>query len=198
MHTRATVFILCAALVALACDDATGPADTSPVTATNPQLSNAGVLASLTGGGHNRGSGLDIKFSFSAIQKEADGTGTGSFHYSVVFQDELVEFYGRVTCVTFDAENDRAWVGGVITQNNSTHPFWMQEINDVGRDIWFRAVDYGEGGNASQVDRNTFVGFEGNAGIITSAEYCEAQLWPEGDARTNPVTQGNISVRVAD
>lgn len=191
MKKYATALTLCAGLVLLGCDDVTEPIDSIP----NPQLDGVGpVLGSLTGGGQNRGSGLVIKFAFNALQTDADGSGIGQFHYSVVFQDELVEFYGEVTCVTFDAENNRAWVGGVITQNNSTHPFWMQDINDVGRDIWFRAVDYGEGANAPQVDRNTFVGFEGNAGIITSEQYCDLQIWPEGDARTNPVTQGNIQV----
>ncbi len=57
-------------------------------------------------------------------------------------------------------------------------------------------MDYGEGENATQPDRSTFVGFEGNAGIITSAEYCEEQIWPAGDERTNPVTEGDIQVRV--
>ena len=71
----------------------------------------------------------------------------------------------------------------------------MTDNNEVGDDIWFRVVDYGEGQDA-QADRSTFVGFEGNAGIITSREYCDAQIWPEGDARTGPVTDGDIQVRV--
>ena len=193
MKRYATVFTLCAGLALFGCDDITEPTEPDPGL---PQFTHSrGGNPSLTGGGQTRGSGLVIKFAFSAVQKDDDGTGTGRLRFSVVFQGELVEFHGRVTCVTFDAENHRAWVGGVITQNNSTHPFWMQDINDVGRDIWFRSVDYGEGENAGQVDRTTFVGFEGNAGIPTSEEYCDAQIWPEGDARTNPVTQGNISVR---
>lgn len=194
MTRRATVLIICAGLATLGCQESGQP--TGPEI--QPQLSNNGILASVTGGGHNRGSNLDIKFSFSALQTDADGSGTGQFRFSVIFQGELVEFHGRVTCVTFDAQNSRAWVGGVITENNSTHPFWTQDINDVGRDIWFRAVDYGEGDNAPQMDRNTFVGFEGNAGIITSAEYCDAKIWPDGDARTNAVSQGDVQVQVSD
>lgn len=194
MQKCATVLTLCAGLGLLGCDDTTEP---SEPTLGSPQLSHArGGNPNLTGGGHNRGSNLDIKFAFSAVQKDSDGTASGHLRFSVVFQGELVEFQGRVICVTFDPENHRAWVGGVITQNNSTHELFTRDVNDVGRDIWFRAVDYGEGSNASQVDRTTFVGFEGNAGIITSEEYCDLQIWPEGDERTNPVTQGNISVHV--
>lgn len=171
------------------------PAPASPPAA-DASHADAGVLAALTGGGQTRGSGLVITFSLTNVQKAADGTASGQFRFSVVFQGELVEFHGRTTCLTVDPENDRAWVGGVITQNNSTHSFFTQDINEPGRDIWFRAVDYGEGANAAQVDRTTFVGFEGNAGIETSREYCDLQIWPEGDARTNPVTQGNLQLHV--
>ena len=88
----------------------------------------------------------------------------------------------------------------MITQNLSTQPdFRDDEINQVGRDIWFRVVDYGEGANAAEPDRTTFVGFEGGGGIITSQEYCDAQIWPGPpgeveDARTNAVVAGNIQV----
>ncbi|NIU75387.1 MAG: hypothetical protein GWN71_17950, partial [Gammaproteobacteria bacterium] len=49
-------------------------------------------------------------------------------------------------------------------------PGFQEDVHQPGRDIWFRVVDYGEGENATQPDRSTFVGFEGDAGIITSAE----------------------------
>lgn len=185
---------LCGALGAVGCSESTeltqpGSSDAGPTLTAGP--------SSTTGGGHfSIGGVLDIKFAMSAIQTSADGTGTGQFRHSVIFQDELIEFHSRTTCVTFDAENGRAWIGGVITQNRSTHPAFTTEIHEPGHDIWFRVVDYGEGGNASQADRSTFVGFEGGAGIDTSEEYCELQIWPDGDARTNPVTQGDIQVRV--
>ncbi len=195
MSKHCMILTLCAGLALLGCeDDVTEP---NEFATPDVQLGHVGdgVLASLTGGGQIREGNLVIKFAFTDIQRSADGTASGRFRFSVIFQDELVEFHGRTTCVTFDEANNRAWVGGVITQNNSTHPFWMRDINDVGRDIWFRAVDYGEGANAPQNDRSTFVGFEGNAGIPTSEEYCEQQIWPAGDARTGAVTQGNIQVR---
>jgi hypothetical protein len=61
--------------------------------------------------------------------------------------------------------------------------------------VWFRVVDYGEGGKASQPDRTTFLGFENNPDIKTSEQYCAVRIWPQDDARTWPVTAGNIQVR---
>ena len=155
------------------------------------------VSATASGGGEflvTIGEGFAGEFAFSGVQQEDDGTATGNFRYSLVFSGELIEFHGRTTCMTVDAENGRAWFGGVITQNNSTHPAWLTEVHEPGDDIWFRVVDYGEGSGA-QSDRTTFVGFEGNGGIITSREYCDQQIWPEGDARTWEVVDGNIQVK---
>jgi hypothetical protein len=103
-----------------------------------------------------------------------------------------VDVHGRVTCVAVDSENHRAWVGGVVTENRSD-PDLQEAIHQPGRDVWFRVVDYGSG-NDAQPDRTSFLGFEGAAGLITSAEYCAARIWPEEDARTHPVTSGNIRV----
>jgi hypothetical protein len=64
-------------------------------------------------------------------------------------------------------------------------------------------VDYGNGLSGT-VDRSTFIGFTGDAGIQTSAEYCAVRPWPGPndnppqpvDARTNPLISGNISVKL--
>lgn len=152
-----------------------------------------GVVASAAGGGgYLLLETLQASFSFNAIS-HANGSETGRFFHSVEFQGQLIEFEGRVTCLTMDAENHRAWIGGVVTANNSEHPAFVRERHEVGDDIWFRVLDNGEGANAA-ADRTTFVGFEGDAGIITSQEYCNEQPWPEGDARTNPVNFGNLQV----
>ena len=153
----------------------------------------AGVVASATGGGHLLiGGALDVKFSLSAVQ-QADGTAHGSFRHSVLFQDQLVEFHGDVTCVSVDADNHRAWIGGTIRRNNSEHADFTTERTQPGRDIWFRVLDNEERGD--EADRSTFVGFEGDADIITSLEYCATQPWPDDNARTSPLIQGNIEVR---
>jgi len=190
-RTRRHALLMPALLLTLAgCDEASEPLAPDYAVA-------GGVQGSATGGGFfTVGGALEVQFSMSAIQLSADGAARGRAHHSVEFEGDLVEFHTEVTCVPFDEENGRAWIGGTITQNNSNHPFWTTGNNDVGDAIWWRVVDYGEGGNAPEADRSTFVGFEGNAGIITSREYCDAQIWPEGDARTSPVTEGEIQVRV--
>jgi hypothetical protein len=92
-----------------------------------------------------------------------------------------------------DPVNHRAWIGAVITENTSTHPDFQQWYHQPGEDVWFRVVDYGEGSDAPS-DRKTFMGFENTPGIPTSEVYCQLQIWPADDARTWPVTEGNIQV----
>jgi len=58
---------------------------------------------------------------------------------------------------------------------------------------WFRVVDNGEGGGAVD-DRLTVLGFEGGAGILTSAQYCATKAWTPGDVNTWAVIDGNIQV----
>ena len=94
-----------------------------------------GVVARATGGGEYQLLGtLPAKFAFSAVGSP-DGSASGQFHHSVVLGGELIEFYGEVTCVSVDPVNDRAWIGGVITRNNSTDPSFLAPRNQVGRDI---------------------------------------------------------------
>lgn len=165
----------------------------NPITELQSHDGAAGVVASATGGGHLLISGvLDVKFSFNAVQ-QANGATHGKSRHSVIFQDQLVEFVADVTCVSVDTDNGRAWIGGVILRNNSEHPSFTTERTQPGRDIWFRVLDSGEGG--SEADRSTFVGFEGDADIITSLEYCAVQPWPADNERTSPIVQGNIQVK---
>lgn len=152
-----------------------------------------GGLVVAAGGGHFN-AGVIVQFGFNAVQMNAAGDATGHLKFTTAVGGLPIEFQGRVTCMTADLENRRAWIGGVVTQNNSEHPAFTGEVHQVGRDIWFRVVDYGQGAGAAQVDRTTFVGFEGGAGIITSPEYCETQPWPDNDERTSPLVDGNIQI----
>lgn len=154
------------------------------------------VVASATGGGQYTILGtpfgdLPAQFAFSALRK-ADGTARGQFHQRTSVNGQEIFVQGRVTCVAVDGANGRAWVGGVVTRNTSETIF-TGEIHQPGRDVWFRVLDDGEGRNA--VDRTTFLGFEGGGGIVTSAEYCDEQIWPDGNARTHPLTAGQVQVR---
>jgi hypothetical protein len=135
---------------------------------------------------------LPTDFAFSAIQLP-NGKAVGTFSQRVIFQGQLVEFTGAVTCVTQDPVNHRAWIGGVVTSNTSLHPSFLQPRNAPGQDVWFRVVDYGEGGDALP-DRSTFLGFVPDAGFLTSAAYCAGQPWPHNDERTWPVSEGNVQV----
>jgi len=181
-----------------ACETPTEPvAPVEPVEP--PQFLLAGRVASATGAGHFN-AGVDVTFAFFALQFGPGTRAFGLFHFETVLGGFDVEFQARVTCMAVDPVTNRAWIGGVVTKNRSNHPSFTTPIHQVGRDIWFRMVDYGEGSTATQPDRSTFVGFEGAAGIITSEEYCAARIWPGPpadvvDARTNPVTSGNINVR---
>lgn len=187
--------LLIAVVVTSGCESATAPT-ALPASSTESVSSAlmAGPEASTNGGGHFLLlDTIDAKFAFTANAGGAAGP-TGRFHQSFVFQGELVEFYGRVTCVSVDPTNRRAWVGGVVTANNSTHTAFTMARHQPGRDIWFRVLDSGEGADAAP-DRTTTMGFEGDAGFITSLGYCEGQPWPDANARTWPVTEGNIQVR---
>ena len=137
--------------------------------------------AAVTGAGRfELADGTVIPFVYVAI-KDNRGRVYGQF-----FQQQPGELLaGRVTCLTVDPVNHRAWVGGVVTISPETDP-----IYSVGADVWFRVVDYGHG----TPDRSTVFGFKGAAGFDTSAEYCAGQPWPDGDARTWPVTRGGIEV----
>lgn len=154
----------------------------------------ARIVGSTTGGGKMLVLGTIVgSFNYVALADDAGGA-KGNFHFELVLQDLHVEFDGAVTCVTFDAQNQRAWIGGVVTANNSEHPSYTTPRTQVGEDIWFRVVDYGEGNNDPD-DRTTFVGFAGDRDIPTSAEYCEQQPWVDGDVSTWPVVRGNLKVR---
>ena len=187
--------ILTSTALFLACEGPTGPAqDAAPPDLGPSPMAGGGIEISATGGGQYLFAGIgDIKFSLSTVQ-DGNGNASGRFRQSLVLGGLLIDFKGRVTCLAVDSENGRAWIGGVVTHNFSEHPAFQTDINEPGDDVWFRVLDSGEGSGADP-DRTTFLGFEGGGGIITSEEYCEAQIWPDDNARTNAVTQGNIQVR---
>ena len=188
------VMVLGCATMLAACQVPTAPNGRAAAPSGNAVIPDEAVEINVTGGGrYLLQDTIDTQFAFSAVGTR-DGRASGRFHQSLLFQGLPVEFHGEVTCVTVDAANRRAWVGGVITVNRSEHPSFQAARNQPGRDIWFRVLDVGAGGAAGP-DRTTFTGFEGDADIATSAEYCAVQPWPDDNARTWPVTSGNITVR---
>ena len=132
---------------------------------------------------------FDTKFAFIAIQLR-NGSAWGGFHHRVALDTGIVDFRARVTCLAVDPVLRRAWIGGVITSNDSTDPAFDTAVHQPGHDIWFRVLDNGYGDDPA--DRSTFVGFEG--AIPSSASYCEQRIWPDGNARTWSVSVGDIAI----
>ena len=183
------------ALALFACSEAPSPTEVSSADLT---VAADAALGKVEGGGHyaivlGGGLTLDAQFAVSAQQTDTDETARGTFHHRTELFGDGIDFHGTVTCLAIDAAKGRAWIGGVVTKNRSVRePFASGDIYQPGRDIWFRVLDVGQPPDGA--DRTTFVGFEGGGGIITSAEYCDAKIWPEGDARTNALTSGNLIV----
>jgi hypothetical protein len=159
-----------------------------------------GVTARASGGGHFSGQffpGVPGRLAFTAIQRDpTTGEADGRYHFSVSDDGLAVRIRGRITCMTVDPENPgRAWIGGVITKNESEHPLYTGPTSEVGRESWFRVVDYGEGANASQPDRASFIFVEPTGGFTSARAFCDARLWFPEDRLTNPMLTGNIQVR---
>ncbi len=194
MQIPRTTLVL-AVLVAGGCVDQSAPTMVEPGVLVGAA---DGTLGRTNGGGHyaiDLGGGLvlDAQFGMSVWQVDANENALGNFHHRTELFGDAIDFHGVATCLSIDAANGRAWIGGVITQNRSVRePFASGDIYQPGKDIWFRVLD--EGQPSEGVDRTTFVGFEGGAGIPTSAEYCEQRPWPAGNARTNALTSGNLKV----
>ena len=163
----------------------------APVVIATPAAS-SDMMDSASGGGHYLVAGsLDVQFAFSAAQ-HTNGTVSGSFHDSTNDGLGTVDFDADVTCMAVDRDQGRAWIGGVITANRSTSPDYTDSLHQPGHDIWFRVLDTGNEGDHQ--DRRTFLGFEGGS-IPSSAAYCALRPWPPDNARTWPVTQGDIIVQ---
>ena len=114
MHTRTLFAPLAAVGLLAACGD-TAPEPTGP------SLAVQGVTASATGGGHFD-AGVDVVFSFGVVNKGVGDEAQGHLRFSTALGGLTIEFHGEATCLAVDPVNNRAWIGGVVTQNNSEHP----------------------------------------------------------------------------
>ena len=155
-------------------------------------LLTAAPVAGANGGGSATGGGwflyddgvsiIPMQFSFGAVIHN-DGSTDGSFHHFFVESGFTYDFWGTVTCLTFDPVNHQTWVGGVLTKVASNDP---NVGLFPGDDAWFRVLDSPDG------DRSTAMGFVGV--FESSQQYCDEQPWPDGNLRTHPVTSGQIKV----
>ena len=174
-------------VLALGCSEPTAPAPETGLQGAGDRLAEHGGLGDLvTGGGQfvhpDFGS---VTFAFVAL-RHRNGQVSGKF-----FQDQPFfgfTYAGDVTCLAIDKVNHRAWIGGVLTYSNDP-----AAVTEIGDDVWFRVLDAGK--RSAEPDRSTFFGFEQPPpGIVTSEEYCQLKIWPDGNARAWPVERGNILV----
>lgn len=190
MRIPVQAVLICAFLAPLACDSPVQPSSTS-----NRGIQIRAAVAdrrgySARGVGHYLLQGTwDVKFEFAAESGNGDHA-NGEFRQSTTFDNGTMDISARVTCLAVDAVNGRAWIGGVVKENRSTSPDYQVPITAPGQDVWFRVLDARDVPGA--VDRSTFLGFVGS--FPSSAAYCAQQPWADGNARTHPVTTGEIEV----
>lgn len=192
MHRLTSLAAASFAITLVACQGDPGlVSDTAVPLPEAPALAQS-ANAHVSGKGTFSLAGSPVQFNVEASQ-EPHGNVHGTFHQ---FLDEgeglTADFDAEVTCVTHDPVNHRAWIGGKVTANRSTDPDLIGGIHAVGQDVWFRVLDNGNRWHVP--DRSTFLGFQGAAGFNTSADYCAGQPWPAENARTWPVTDGDIHI----
>ncbi len=173
--------------LALGCSEPTAPAPGSGLEATDDAMADhRGVQDLVTGGGQFVHPDFGtVTFAYVAV-RHRNGRVSGRFLQYQPFFGFI--YAGDVTCFAVDQVNHRAWVGGVLTHSNDPDP-----VTEVGDDAWFRVLDTGK--RSAEVDRSTFLGFEQPPpGIVTSEDYCQLRIWPDGNARTWPVERGNIVI----
>ena len=189
MHPTAASLVVSLAIALVACQTPVSPArEAGAAMAGGPQEST--VEISTTGGGHYTIPGdIDLEFGFSALMLP-NGRAEGNFHHRGFAEGALIDFRATVTCLAVDSLNHRAWIGGVITENRSTHPEFTTEIHQPGHDIWFRVQDNDAVEPTRTPDVTTIVGFESPA-IPSSQFYCNTMPWRSTNVW--PV-RGNVTV----
>jgi hypothetical protein len=172
--------------LALGCAGPTAPAPESVLQERGDLSSANGVAELVTGGGQFVHPDFGtVTFALTA-RRHHDGRVSGRFSQHQPFFG--FAYAGDVTCFAVDPVNGRAWIGGVLSHSDDP-----DEVTQVGDDVWFRVLDTGSG--SAGPDRSTFFGFEQPPpGIVTSEEYCQLRIWPDGNARTWPVEHGSIVI----
>ena len=133
------------------------------VTAATALAGGNGVVASANGdygfSGQAAGSTFVIGPFTWDVQVKADGSVKGQFDYTQVRDGVTLSASGSLTCAFI--EDDHVWVGGVIEASS--------RASLVGLDMWFQALDNGEGANAAPDMSSTL----GAAAAPAGQQYCD-------------------------
>ena len=190
MRSIVATSVLSLAIIVSGCQSPVRPgAESEALEGGRPQDLQGVQLQTTGGGSYTIPGDIELGFAFSALMLP-NGRAEGNFRHHGIAEGELIDFKAEVTCLAVDSVNHRAWIGGVITENRSTHPQFTTPVHQVGHDIWFRVQDNGPGQSDTTPDVTTIVGFETEA-IPSSIFYCTTQPW-----RTNNVwpVRGNLTV----
>jgi hypothetical protein len=198
-----TTLILTATLLPIACEKTSDVSGPGPGSESAFSTGANGVSAIVSGAGHfidNQNPDIAWKFALTAVQRDPSGEADGTYHFAGSLDGLAIEFRARVTCMIADPETGRAWIGGVVTDNNSEVPSFRDgAIFQVGQPTWMRVADYGEGENAPEPDRTTRIFFTGSGGFQSAEEFCVSGFWPivDGVQRiTSTLLSGHIQVIV--
>jgi hypothetical protein len=113
-----------------------------------PVSATATVMHKATGGGTIErpvAAGL-VTFAFTAQQVDEQGTAKGELVFKM--RNPTTDIRINADIMYLAVEGNKAWMGSVITQSNSTFPFLL-----VGQSIVFEVQDNGEGSKATEPDK---------------------------------------------
>jgi hypothetical protein len=138
-------------------------------------LAQQSIVQSAVGGGYHEHSVADriAIFSFHAL-RFSDGTTKGWYHAQVRLRPPRARIIARIDCL--HVVGNVAWMGGVI--ESAVDP------DNVGRRLFVKAVDNGEGAEASPDE--------------IGGAWRDADCTTEPDAELKPLLGGNVEIREAD
>lgn len=170
MGTVRRLGALALGLALAGCSDDRSPLEPEPGSPAQAEDHSTGVVVQVKGtADHIRtvGTVTALTLFFFDSERKADGTTTGSYFYN--FQAAGFSVQGPVTCIS--TAGNQAWIGGVVESIDSPAP---EDQELVGRDIWWRSIDNGQGDNAA-LDITTGLGFAFPGSTITAESWCRDQ-----------------------
>lgn len=146
------------------------------------------VVATVFGKGkYVNTAGLEVAFSFDANLHE-DGRGSGEFHHVSKSDAGTVDLRGPITCLAIDEQERRAWMGGSLSSNASTHPDYAEDRFGTDAPVRFRILESAEGPESPGLISDLDVGG------AAAADFCAGKAWPAGEPGGNKLLEGLVVV----